>query len=235
MNPETQVLIVTALSIGFFHTLLGPDHYVPFIVMSKARKWSLLKTGLITAICGIGHVGSSILIGIIGLAIGAAITSLTSIESIRGEVAAWLMIAFGLIYLIWGIRRAFKKKEHAHLHKHPNGTVHAHKHTHEQDHVHVHDDKKEITPWILFTIFIFGPCEPFIPILLYPAAKNNIGDVIAVTAAFSITTISTMLIMVYAAVFGFRLLPRINIDRYMHAIAGGTIFLCGVGITFLGL
>ena len=44
MSPELMVLLVTAAFIGFLHTLLGPDHYLPFIVMGKAKKWSMLKT-----------------------------------------------------------------------------------------------------------------------------------------------------------------------------------------------
>ena len=40
MSPDISILLVTAASIGFIHTLTGPDHYLPFIVMSKARKWT---------------------------------------------------------------------------------------------------------------------------------------------------------------------------------------------------
>ena len=69
MTPELTVLLVTAASIGFFHTLFGPDHYLPFIVMAKARKWSLTKTTWITLLCGIGHIGSSVILGMIGVAI----------------------------------------------------------------------------------------------------------------------------------------------------------------------
>ena len=53
---ELTVVTITAASIGLFHTLLGPDHYLPFIVMAQARKWSLVKTTCITALCGAGHV-----------------------------------------------------------------------------------------------------------------------------------------------------------------------------------
>ncbi len=37
MSHEIVVLGIAAASIGFFHTLLGPDHYLPFIVMARAR------------------------------------------------------------------------------------------------------------------------------------------------------------------------------------------------------
>ncbi len=67
---ELSILLVTAASLGFVHTLLGPDHYLPFIVLSKARQWSSSKTMWITFISGIGHVGSSVIIGMIGIALG---------------------------------------------------------------------------------------------------------------------------------------------------------------------
>ena len=40
MSNEIAILTATAASIGFFHTLFGPDHYLPFIVMAKANNWS---------------------------------------------------------------------------------------------------------------------------------------------------------------------------------------------------
>ncbi|MFP4025645.1 MAG: sulfite exporter TauE/SafE family protein [Thiohalospira sp.] len=237
MQTESAVLYLTAASIGFFHTLLGPDHYVPFIVISKARKWSLTKTNFITFLCGLGHVGSSVLIGFIGIMLGVAVNKIIPIESTRGSVAAWLMIAFGLAYFIWGLRKSIKQKVHTHKHEHSDGTVHAHKHSHFNEHSHVHDKKglKELTPWILFTIFIFGPCEPFIPILLYPAAQNNIFDVVMVTIIFSTITIGTMMAIVTLSTVGIKFIPKLNVERFMHAIAGATILLCGVGIEFLGL
>lgn len=237
MHTDSTILYLTAASIGFFHTLLGPDHYIPFIVISKARKWSMWKTNLITFLCGIGHVGSSILIGFIGILFGIAVNKLTPIETTRGSIAAWLMIAFGLVYFIWGLRKAYKQKEHSHKHIHPDGNVHIHKHSHFKEHSHIHEKKsiKELTPWILFTIFIFGPCEPFIPILLYPAAQNNIFDIVMVTTIFSATTVGTMMLVVSTSHLGFKLLPKLNFERFMHAIAGATIFLCGISIEFLGL
>ena len=237
MQIESSVLYLTAASIAFFHTLLGPDHYLPFIVISKARKWSLWKTNLITIICGIGHVGSSVIIGFIGILLGIAVNKLTPIEATRGSVAAWLMIAFGLVYFIWGLRKAYKQKEHMHEHVHEDGTVHIHKHSHFKEHSHIHEKKsiKELTPWILFTVFVFGPCEPFIPILLYPAAQNHVFDITMVTIIFSTVTIGTMMTIVTASLIGFNALPKLNIERYMHAIAGATIFLCGISIQFLGL
>ena len=40
MSIDLGLLILTAVSIGFVHTLVGPDHYLPFVAMSAARNWS---------------------------------------------------------------------------------------------------------------------------------------------------------------------------------------------------
>ena len=237
MTHETNILILTAASVGIFHTLLGPDHYIPFIVLSKARGWTIRKTALITFLCGLGHVGSSVIIGFAGIALGTAVNNLTGIESARGEIAAWMMISFGFIYMVWGIRKSVKKKEHHHLHYHPDGKAHDHTHTHVNEHTHFHEKKdyKELTPWLLFLIFVLGPCEPFIPVLLFPAAQHHFSDMIRVTAVFTLTTTGTMLIMVFISLFGLSFVPKPNFQQHMHALAGGTIFLCGIGIKFMGL
>ena len=97
MSQEMILLLGTAMFIGFFHTLLGPDHYLPFIFMGKARKWSMMKIAWITVLCGTGHVASSVGLGLIGIALGITVTRLAAIESFRGNLAAWALIAFGLV------------------------------------------------------------------------------------------------------------------------------------------
>ncbi|MCM2324307.1 MAG: hypothetical protein NDJ90_13705, partial [Oligoflexia bacterium] len=57
------LLSLTALFLGFFHTILGPDHYLPFVMMSRAERWSRAKTFRITLLAGLGHVASSLTIG----------------------------------------------------------------------------------------------------------------------------------------------------------------------------
>lgn len=237
MPDEYAILMLTAASIGFLHTLLGPDHYLPFIVMARARKWSLLKTGWITFLCGLGHVGSSVLLGFIGIALGIAVTKLEAVESFRGDLAAWALIAFGLVYFVWGLRKAWRMKTHEHPHTHLDGVAHDHVHTHVSGHVHIHTDegRANITPWVLFTIFVLGPCEPLIPILMYPAAQKSLSGLIWVIVVFSGATILTMLGIVLASSWGFQMIPMRRMERYSHALAGGAICLCGLAIQFLGL
>lgn len=237
MSQELSILVVTAASIGFFHTLFGPDHYLPFIVMGRARNWSLARTAWITALCGVGHIAGSILLGMIGIAAGIGVTRLEALESVRGNLAAWLLIAFGLVYFAWGVRRAIKNRPHEHRHFHSCGHAHSHEHTHTDDHAHAHEEegKKTMTPWVLFTIFVLGPCEPLIPLLMYPAAKSSVGGVVMVAAVFGLVTVATMLGVVMVSTLGISWLPMKRIERYSHALAGATICLSGLAIQFLGL
>ena len=237
MTAELNALIITAASIGFFHTILGPDHYLPFIMMSWSRKWSAVKTTLITLLCGLGHIGSSVVLGLIGVALGLAVNRLEIVESVRGNLAAWLLIAFGLVYFVWGLRRAYRNQPHVHGHTHAARVAHEHLHNHHREHAHIHDDKTtpSTAPWALFVIFVFGPCEPLIPILMYPAAKNSLLGLLVVTCVFGIVTIATMLGVVLLSRAGVNFIRLSRLQRFSHVIAGATICLCGLAIQFLGL
>ena len=236
MNETTLIILLgTAVSIGFVHTLIGPDHYLPFILLARARQWRLGKVLWITFGCGVGHVLSSVVIGCIGIAAGVAVGRLEIFEGARGSLASWLLIGFGLVYGMWGLRRGLKGKKHSHMHYHKEGIPHDHAHSHLGDHSHIHEEKGKITPWVLFIIFVLGPCEPLIPLLMYPASQGSLLSVLLVVLAFGTVTISTMLVIVGLATYGFVRVRLGLMERFVHAIAGGIIALSGLSIKVLGL
>jgi len=239
MSQELTALLVTAGSLGLIHTAVGPDHYLPFIVMARARRWSLLKTTWITLLCGIGHVGSSVVLGFIGIAAGVAVGRLELFEGFRGDIAAWMLTGFGLAYFVWGVRRAIRNRPHTHRHLHNGDVEHEHTHAHHDAHAHAHSQpaKVNLTPWVLFTIFVFGPCEPLIPLLMFPALSDGgwgLAGVAMVSLVFAAATIGTMLTIVLLSTRVVGFLPTARLERYSHALAGAAIFLCGVAI-HLGL
>ncbi|MEF9476278.1 MAG: sulfite exporter TauE/SafE family protein [Candidatus Mariimomonas ferrooxydans] len=184
-----------------------------------------------------GHVLSSVALGLAGVALGVAVSKLEAVESFRGTIAAWALIAFGLIYFVWGMRSALRQKSHDHFHAHEEDFDHAHTHNHTTDHMHIHvgNDTKSITPWVLFTIFILGPCELLIPMLMYPAAKNSLSALFLLAGVFGVVTVLTMLGIVLISTFGINLVPTTRLERYTHAIAGAAVLLCGISILLLGL
>jgi len=243
------LLCGTAASVGFLHTVLGPDHYIPFIAMSRIGRWSSRKTVVVTMLCGVAHVLSSVVLGVIGLAFGIAVLKLQSIEEARGDLAGWLLLAFGMAYFAWGVHRAIRNRPHSHLHVHEDGVVHAHEHTHEGEHLHPHAapfgsadhshsvrrsaDKPErgrMTPWLLFTIFLFGPCEPLIPLLMVPAFTHHWSAVLWVTLTFGVVTLATMTAMVLVGRQATRAASLGRYARYGHALAGLAIIVCGAAV-----
>lgn len=237
MGAEITVLMLSAAAIAFTHTILGPDHYLPFIAMAKARGWSVGKSLRITLLCGIGHLLGSVLLGLVGITIGAQLASLEWLEAVRGNLAAWLLIGFGLAYTAWGIRRALRNRPHTHWHSH-DGLTHSHVHTHHTAHAHVHEEKasgKSLTPWIIFIIFVLGPCEPLIPLLMYPAARESTVGVLMVAGVFGVITVLTMLLTVAVTLKGLEKVRLPALERYSHALAGSTLLACGLAIIFLGL
>lgn len=245
MGPSSEALILslTAASIGVVHTLLGPDHFIPFVAMSRAGNWSARKTLWITTGCGLGHVAGSVLIGLLGLTVGVVLMKLEAFESLRGDMAAWMLIAFGLAYLTWGVVQAVRKMPRAHLHVHADDTLHSHQHGHDGGHVHVHAaaggwpasgaaTASVWSPWLLLLVFVFGPCEPLIPLLMYPAAKASPWAVAAVVAAFTLATVATMTLTVMVMRFGMSFLHLPQLSRFSHAFAGLAILICGMLVKF---
>ncbi|MBI5024215.1 MAG: hypothetical protein HZC18_04355 [Candidatus Omnitrophica bacterium] len=209
MATGPDVLILTSLTAGLAHTLLGPDHYLPFVVLSKARGWSYRKTFWITLACGLGHILGAVLLGYLTLHLGFSLEKLNLVESMRGNLAGWAVTIFGLFYLTWGLRLAFRK----------NVDI-------------TSPARTGLLPWALFIIFILGPCELLIPIVIYSAPHQNLSGVLAATSLFGAATISTMLAVVTVSYYGLNALAFRRWGRFSHALAGLVIMVCGIGIQF---
>jgi ABC-type nickel/cobalt efflux system permease component RcnA len=178
----------------------------------------------------------SIILGFLGIGLGVAIEELSFIESIRGEITAWLIIGFGLAYASWALLKLKRGKKHSHAHIHENGTVHNHDHDHHRSHAHAHTSHSgAMAAWSLFIIFVFGPCEALIPMLMAPAAEHNWLWVGLVAGAFGITTIATMLGVVTVGYLGLSLKKMQGAEKYTNVFAGLAIAMSGIAIQALGI
>ena len=103
-------------------------------------------------------------------------------------------------------------------------------------HLHVHDHKPTddrpdalgLTPWALFVVFLLGPCEPLIPLLMVPAAGGSWSDVALVVLVFAVSTVGTMLGVVTLGQLGLSRLTHLPLERYAHTAAGLTLVACGL-------
>lgn len=234
MDASLAPLLVASVTVAGSHTFIGVDHYLPFVVLGRARKWPLAKVLGITALCGLGHVIGSIVLGFGGIGLGYAVSDLVDIESVRGSLAAWSLIAFGLVYATWAFVRMMRGKKHAHVHAHDDGRMHTHDHDHASEHLHAHTGAG-LTVWAVFVIFVLGPCEPLIPLLMAPAWKFDWFGVAAVATTFSVTTIAMMMGMAAIGSLGLKMVPVQTVTRYAHVLAGLAIFSSGMAIQVLGI
>ena len=212
----TTLLLGTAASLAVVHTLLGIDHSLPFVALGRARGWALGRTLLVTALCGAGHVASSVVIGAVGVGLGIATDALLWLESARGELAAALLIGFGLAYAAWAAWRGFRGRGGASLRGASAGV-------------------DRVTPWALFIVFVLGPCEPLIPLMVVPGMARDWLAVGAVVGVFGLLTVGVMLLAVAAAWRGVALLGAGRIGLHADVAAGLVVAASGAAVLFLGL
>ena len=215
-----SVLALTAAAVGALHSV-APDHWVPFAALARARRWSAAHTARITIFCGLGHVTVSAILGI-----AALITGLKAVHAIGirlEEHATLLLMGFGTVYMVWGLRRSFRRDPLAVLH---------HQHHHHARGRNDHDHG--LTEWSLFTLFSLDPCVAVIPMIVAASAGGwaAVGGVVLVYEA---ATIAAMIVLVGVAVAGVRTMRFPFLDRFGDAVAGGLILTTGGLLAVLGL
>lgn len=233
----TTVLLGTAVSTAAFHTLI-PDHWLPFVLVGRARGWSLPRTAAVSGASAAIHALLSLLLGLLAVAIGAEAAS--RLGHGMEEVGAFLLIAFGLAYAAWATRKGG--------HFHPGGArVHRHEEAAACDgaegahagHLHYHADaalierRKGRSDLSLALIVGINPCVLILP-LLFAAANDGPSVVLATAAAYSATTVLLMVALSVAGVAGLRFVRIPAIARHMEAASGLLIALLGVVVWAFG-
>ena len=232
MDSTVWALLLSAVSISFIHTASGPDHYLPFIVISKSKKWSVTKTSILTVVCGFGHVLSSLALGFIGVFLGWQLNKISWFQDLRGNFSGWALLTFGGIYLIYGLIQAIRNKPHKHFDE-LGDDVYVYEHNHSE--IVMPQKRIKVTPLVLFMIFVMGPSEPLIPLLFYSGVKHSMSEILILVTSFTITTVLTMLGMVLLGRYGYSTLFNTEkFERYMGVISGAVVTVCGIGMVFLG-
>lgn len=233
----TYLLPATAVATALFHTLI-PDHWLPFVLIGKARGWSLRTTALVSGLSALIHTALSMVLGLLALAIG--IESAHALGERLGRASVVLLIAFGLAYALWAWRKGG--------HFHPGGAL---LHRREEpaacegtegdaggEHLHYHADRELIRGTAgrgaAYLAFIVGlnPCILVMPILL-ATVEQGPPAVAAVTVAYSLTTVACMVGLSVAGVAGSRRLRLPGVARHMEMASGLLIALVGVVFWFL--
>lgn len=210
MDHDLQLLLSLAVGLGVMHTAVGVDHTLPFVVLARAQRWPLPRTLRFTTLCGVGHVLSSVLLGAVGLAVGAALAHLEFVESLRGDLASGVLSVFGLAYAAW----SWGREGRGHVHELP---------------------RPGVTFWSLFLVFVLGPCEPLIPLLMVPALEQSAWATALVAFTFGAATLGTMVLLVTLAWAGLGLAPLHRLEGRANTLAGLAIAASGLAIRLFGI
>ncbi|HEX7150928.1 MAG TPA: hypothetical protein VF618_05530 [Thermoanaerobaculia bacterium] len=202
MDTFSWTLPLAAATVGALHTL-APDHWMPFAALARVRGWTPARALRTTILCGLGHVTVSAILGIAALSIGLGVA-----EVIGGKLASFapaLLMLFGTIYMLWGLR--------------------PHRHRHE---------KNGATEWSLFVLFSSDPCVALIPLII-AASSGGASAIAAVIVAYEVGTLASMSILVLTAQAGARAVRAPFLDRYGDAVAGALILTVGAAVMVLGI
>jgi len=213
-EPLFFPLALAAVMVASIHAF-APDHWMPIAALARAQGWSPVRTMRVTAACGLGHVTTSVGLGLLAVAFGLEVFERfgAHLESVAGL----LLIAFGIAYGWWGLRHAA-----AHLHGH---------HHHSYDHVH---EPTRVTPWTLFLVYAADPCVAILPLMVAVAPLGWL-ELLSLVLLYEIATTITMVALVLPARSAAHVFVRGEwMHRYGDAVAGGFIACVGVTVALLG-
>ncbi len=216
-----MALVLTTTITAVVHTLI-PDHWLPFVLVSRAEGWTTRRTLTLTALSGLLHVAVSIGLGLMVPLIGlGAQAAIEGIGEALAAGSAWLLIAFGVVYMTWFLLKG------GHVH---SFGMHPHHHPDDPGEPSVPSAPgrmKGLTGFTLSFIVGFNPCILVIP-AIYGAAQMSALTLVAVAVAFGVSTVASMVAVTLLGLRGTVHLMSPFLTRYGEAVSGGLIALTGI-------
>jgi ABC-type nickel/cobalt efflux system permease component RcnA len=236
-DRTTSLLLVTSVVTALFHTLI-PDHWLPFVLIGRARRWSAGTTALVSGVSALLHTALSVFLGVAALRIGIEAAHLVGERLERAS--GWLLLVFGTAYVLW----AWRKGGHFHpggslLHAHGGPDCDGQEGDAHPEHLYYHADGDLIrgggadrSAFYLAAIVGLNPCVLVMPVMLATAEKGA-AALALVTLAYSVTTTVCMMGLSVAGVVGSRRFSLPWGARYMEMGSGALIALVGVVLLIL--
>ena len=225
----------TGFTVAFFHAAI-PTHWLPFVLVARARSWGRAKTLAVTTLAGLGHVA---LTSLLGLAIAWFGFQLEEKVESFSWIAGGLLLAFAVFYLVrqWSGRGI--------LHHHPPGSHHHadERCGHEVGQSHWQEEMKDspiITSrageWAaisgLFIMLTLSPCEAFLPVYLSGVQFGWRGFWV-LSGILAVATLAGMTLFTWLALLGFDRFRLKTFERYEAGLLGVLFAILGIVILAL--
>jgi len=232
VSDTAVLLFLSSCATAVIHALI-PDHWLPFVLMARAQRWSEKRTAALTGLAGLLHVLMSILVG--GLVILMGATSARGIAQRTHRslefLAGGFLVLFGLSYGLWAHVR--ERRIHARTAPGgedgpgpPGGTLHDHGHLHGHGHLLERWFREAVSGETLVVIIGISPCALLVPIL-FAASAEGAGALIAATLGFAASTIVTMVGVTHIAIRGIRRFDLPFLTHFGDLLSGMLIAAIG--------
>ncbi len=221
VHAGAWVVVAGSAAVGALHALL-PDHWIPFVLLSKARGWDLGRSLAAVAAGGVAHLASTTALGLVMAFLGAEAISRYGVAA---EVAgAAILAVFGFALSLRALAAARKGAGH--------GPSHDHGHSHARaapDHDHHAHGRSHILEGAVLGV---RPCAEAIPVFLASAAYGLASSLFTVLA-WVVATLGVMLAVVWLSLVGLRSFKPEFLERYGELAAGLVILVMGLGAAVL--
>jgi len=236
-DPALTTIALTGFAVAFMHAAI-PTHWLPFVLVGKARRWTTRRTLAFVAAAGLGHV---VLTTLLGLAIAWLGFRL---DASLGHV--FTQITAGVLALVAGYYAWRQLSGRGVCHHHPPGSEHQPSEACASGHDHEHSHWEEelegshlVQPqrgdWAavsgLFVMLTLSPCEGFLPVYLSAVHYGWTGFLV-LSAILALGALGGMTVLTWLTLVGSSWL---RVDRFERYEAGllAAVFLVLAGLILL--
>jgi len=237
MNSTVLTTVAaTGFTVAFFHAAI-PTHWLPFVLVARARQWSRRKTVAVAVFAGLGHVALTSILGL-----GIAWFGFQLDEKL-GQSFPWIaggaLVLMG-VYYIW---RQMSGRGICH-HAVPGGHHHPSEECgHETEQSHLEHEVKDSelvsarrSDWAaiggLFLMLTLSPCEGFLPVYLSGVQFGWYGFVV-LSLILAVGTLAGMTIFTWLALVGLGRFRMSYFERWEAGLLGGIFCVLGLLVILL--
>ncbi|MCH8012135.1 MAG: hypothetical protein IIA61_09350 [Candidatus Marinimicrobia bacterium] len=207
-------LFIGSLILSLMHIVL-PNHWMPVVIMGRSQGWQKSKIRQIAVITGVSHSVSTLIIGIVVGMLGIRLTE-TNLEVMK-IIAPAVILVFGIIYLLLGIRQLADRNKTHHHHKKFDNTL----------------NKTGVAA--IFSISVamfFSPCIE-IESYFFNASFAGWKGIAVVSITYFVVTILGISLMVESGRRGLESIKFHFLEHYEKHILGVILILMAISFYFL--
>jgi len=235
-EPVLTTIAATGFTVAFFHAAI-PTHWLPFVLVARARGWGRGRTLAVASLAGVGHVALTTLLGLAVAWFGFQLEE--QAERLFPLIAGAVLLALGAFYF-WRQWRGRVVHHHLLGGRHHAGPACGHEHGHSHWDAELRDsplaarntgDGAAIAG--LFVLLTLSPCEAFLGVYLSGVQFGWRGFFV-LSGILAVATLAGMLLFTWLTLVGLHRLPVQRFERYEAGLLGVIFTVLGLMLVLLG-